>query len=59
MQQTVQVDLPNLQPEQKLGRQDQEGQRSQPLLPLGFTNQELLNTLQENPDIARQLVEQM
>lgn len=54
--QSVQVDLPNLPPEQKFGRQeaspDQGDQRSQTLLPLGFTNQELLKTLQENPDIA-------
>ena len=53
------MDLQNLQPHQKLGRRDQGGHISRPLPQIGFTNQELLKILQENPDNARQLAEQM
>jgi len=58
-QRTVQVELPNLPNPQQFERQVENPVQSKSTLPLGFTSQELLKTLQENPAVARQLAEQM
>ena len=62
-QQGLQVELPNLSPPNQLERQvaliGPTEQPSSPRLPLGFTSEELLKTLQENPDVAQQLARQM